>query len=146
MVDTEDIGILVSREVTELDLSSSEVRQVGDHLFPLEFSRNIGKQFDKSIIIYYDDIIITVTIHIFRLIRTDIATISCRNQGTDSSINSFISDSYSITIDVCYWISEIDHRIAMVVARCFSDRISSSIGKEESIFIMPTNSWYLRKS
>jgi hypothetical protein len=93
VVDTEDIGIPISGEVTKLNLSSSKIRKVSDHLLSLESSRDIRKEFDKSIIVDDNDIIIPITIHIFGFIGTDIATISCRDQCTDSTINSFVLDS-----------------------------------------------------
>ena len=48
-----------------------------------------------------------------------------------------------MTVDMSDRISEIDHRIGMIPSARFSDGISRSVGEEESILIMPADSWSL---
>ena len=77
-----------------------------------------------------------------RIVR-DASLISGGDLCTDSPIYTIELCPWSTAVDMSDRISEIDHRIGMIPSARFSDGISGSVGEEESILIMPADSWSL---
>lgn len=123
-----------------------EIFIITNHSSRTEFTIMIEEKLDVPILIENNEIFNSICIHISMEYIRNTRLCPTSNNRTNSSIDPIYLSTDSVMINMCYWITKINHCIGMEKSGCFTNRISTCICKQHRIISLPSNSRYLRKS